>query len=102
MAGADAMPHQDRVAPDRRTFLRRGLAAAAGPSLLGTVARGGLVPSIQEEADAFLEEYVAGWLPRETAAQEAAWTAATDVSEEHTAATVRATLAVNRVVGAPE
>jgi peptidyl-dipeptidase A len=97
------MSNQQTPPPDRRAFLRHTLAAAtAGPSLLGAAARGAAVPTVQEEADAFLKEYNAKWLPLETAANEAAWAAGTDVSEEHTAAQVKATLAVNRVVGAPE
>lgn len=98
------MSHPDpSPTTDRRTFLRQSLAAAtAGPSLLGAAASAGGVASAQDEADAFLMDYATKWLPLETAANEAAWAAATDVSEEHTAATVRATLALNRVVGAPE
>jgi peptidyl-dipeptidase A len=53
----------------------------------------------QEEARAFLDAYVRGWLPLETAAQEAAWAALTDVTEAHTAAQVAAMQKVNEFVG---
>jgi peptidyl-dipeptidase A len=56
----------------------------------------------QEEAEAFLTSYVKGWLPLETAANEASWTASTDVSEAHTAAQVTANQKVNEFVGPPE
>ena len=49
----------------------------------------------------FLSEFVDGWLPLQTAAAEANWTASTDVSEAHTAAQVAKNLAVNRFVGDP-
>ncbi len=59
-------------------------------------------PRPQEEAEAFLAAYVKGWLPLETAANEASWAASTDVSEAHTAAQVTANQKVNEFVGAPE
>jgi peptidyl-dipeptidase A len=86
---------------DRREFLRLTLAATLGPSALGASARASAA-SAQEEADAFLAQYVKDWLPLETAATEASWRASTDVSEEHTAAQVKAMLEVNKVVGSPE
>jgi peptidyl-dipeptidase A len=91
--------HDSRV--DRRTFLRTGLAAAAAGGMLGGGETARAAASAQEEADAFLAAYVKDWLPRETAAGEAAWTALTDVTEAHTAAQVEAMLGLNRVVGAP-
>jgi peptidyl-dipeptidase A len=94
--------HRPRV--DRRTFLRTGLAAAAaaGGAIEASPARAGAAATAQEEADAFLAAYREGWLPRETAAGGAAWTALTDVTEAHTAAQVGAVLELNRVVGAPK
>ncbi len=61
-----------------------------------------LAASIQEEADAFLARFVAGWLPLQTAAEEANWAASTDVSEAHTDAQVARNLELNRYVGDPE
>jgi peptidyl-dipeptidase A len=91
---------------DRREFLRRGAAVAAGTMRMGTTARGGsphsAAPAIRDEAEAFLAGYVRGWLPLETAASEASWAASTDVSEAHTAAQVAANQKVNEYVGAPE
>src|SRR4051812_10765096 len=91
---------------DRRDFLRRGAAVAAGTMGLGTAALGGspllAAPAIRDEAEAFLAGYVKGWLPLETAASEASWAAGTDVSEAHTAAQVAANQKVNEFVGAPE
>ncbi|RUL83657.1 M2 family metallopeptidase [Tautonia sociabilis] len=87
---------------DRRTVLRLALlAASGGPMTLARAVRAGQ-ESAQEAADAFLSRYVAGWLPLDTAASEAAWAAMTDVSEEHTRQQVEATLAVSRFVGDPE
>ncbi|MFO0891969.1 MAG: M2 family metallopeptidase, partial [Isosphaeraceae bacterium] len=54
---------------------------------------------VREEARAFLEGYTRDWLPLETAAQEAAWLAATDVTEAHTAAQVAAMQRLNEFVG---
>jgi peptidyl-dipeptidase A len=92
---------------DRREFLQGSLAvAAAGAMGVAGTARGGsggaAPSSAQEEADAFLARYVPGWLPLQTAADEADWAAATDVSEAHTAAKVARNLELNRYVGAPE
>jgi peptidyl-dipeptidase A len=88
---------------DRRAFLGRAAALAALSTT--TTVRAGVAAADdgpQAEADAFLARFVEGWLPLNTASAEAAWDASTDVSEEHTAAQVKATLAVNRFVGAPE
>lgn len=91
MADAPAPTH-----PDRRDFLRLALAAtasaAAGGPALGDEPAGPL-------ARAFLEDYNAGWLPLEAAANEAAWVAATDVSEAHTAAQVARNQALGDFVG---
>jgi peptidyl-dipeptidase A len=92
---------------DRRGFLLRTAAVAAGTLGLETAARSGAVLAIststpQEEAEAFLTSYVRGWLPLETAANEASWIASTDVSEAHTAAQVTANQKVNEFVGSPE
>jgi peptidyl-dipeptidase A len=92
---------------DRRDFLRGSLAAAAGAVGVPMAARcetagSSLAASPQEEADAFLARFVDGWLPLQTAAEEANWSASTDVSEAHTAAQVARNLELNRYVGAPE
>ena len=63
---------------------------------------GAAAASLQDEADAFLARFVPGWLPLETAADEADWAASTDVSEAHTAAQVARNLELNRYVGATE
>ncbi|HWE40659.1 MAG TPA: M2 family metallopeptidase [Isosphaeraceae bacterium] len=82
----------------RRDFLRKALAAAT----VGPIAAGATPPTAQEEADAFLAKYVERWLPRETAANEAAWRASTDVTEAHTREQVARMQALNEVVGAPD
>ena len=90
---------------DRRDFLLRTAALTAGTLGLETTARSGTVlanSTPQEEAEAFLATYVKGWLPLETAANEASWAASTDVSEAHTAAQVAANQKVNEFVGSPE
>lgn len=89
------------MASDRRTFLKQSAALAAVGAAPGA-ALAGLAQTPQEQADAFLARYTDAWLPLDTAASEAAWVASTDVSEEHSEAQVEATLAVNRVVGAPK
>jgi peptidyl-dipeptidase A len=88
--------------PPRRAFLRRALAVAAAPLAAAARAGAGDAPAAQQEADAFLARYVEGWLPRETAANEASWVAVTDVTEAHTAAQVAKNQALNEYVGAPE
>jgi peptidyl-dipeptidase A len=88
----------------RREFICQGLTLTAilGTSQTGGQAKAGLAaPSVQDEARTFLKEYVQGWLPLETASQEAAWAAVTDVNEAHTAAQVTAMQKVNEFVGAP-
>ena len=90
---------------DRRDFLLRTAALTAGTLGLETTARSGAALALstpQEEAEAFLAAYVKGWLPLETAANEASWAASTDVSEAHTAAQVAANQKVNEFVGAPD
>ena len=90
---------------DRRDFLLRTAALTVGTLGLETAARSGAVLAIstpQEEAEAFLANYVQGWLPLETAANEASWAALTDVSEPHTTAQVAANQKVNEFVGSPE
>jgi peptidyl-dipeptidase A len=59
------------------------------------------VPTAQQRADQFLQEFVQGWLPLQTAAEEANWSASTDVSQSHSALQVTKTLELNRYVGAP-
>jgi peptidyl-dipeptidase A len=82
----------------RREFLKMAAAAAASPLVAGTAARGD-GPSAQAEADAFLARYVEGWLPLETAGNEASWVASTDVSEAHTDAQVAKNQALSEFVG---
>lgn len=86
---------------DRRDFLMAA-AVAAGVGALPRSAGAGMAPAIRDEVDAFLKDYVARWLPLDTAASEASWAASTDVSEAHTAAQVEAGQAVFEVVGSPE
>ena len=90
---ADASTH-----PDRRDFLRLALAASAlghrGPAPASSAG-----PARASEAQDFLKGYDVGWLPLETAGNNAAWVAATDVSEAHTAAQVAANQAVSDFVG---
>jgi peptidyl-dipeptidase A len=89
---------------DRRGFLRQTAAMAAGTMGISTAAQGRsplfAAPKLQDEADAFIAGYVKGWLPLETAANEASWAASTDVTEAHTAAQVAANQKVNEFVGA--
>ena len=56
----------------------------------------------EEQAMQFLEHFIEGWLPLQTAAEEANWAAWTDVSESHTVLQVAKNLEVNRFVGAPQ
>lgn len=89
-------------AATRREILRQGLMAGmAGPALLAAIARGA-EGSAAEQAKAFLEAYEKGWLPVDLVANEAAWASGTDVTEGHTEALVKATQALNEVVGAPD
>lgn len=91
---------------DRRGFLGRALALGLAPLAAGVpaarLAMAAGVATPQQEADAFLADFVEGWLPLYTASSEAAWAAATDVSPAHTAKQVEAALAHDRYVGAPE
>ncbi len=88
----------DPTHPDRRDFLRLALAATATAGAgLGASAPG--VPRAEDDAQAFLKGYNEGWLPLETAANEAAWVASTDVSEAHTAAQVAKNQALSEFVG---
>ena len=83
---------------DRRTFLRRGLAATiAGPfvvevSARGTTTPGAVAQGTQDVAWSFLIKYNDGWLPLDTAASEAAWGPRPTSAEAHTAAQVDARL----------
>ena len=90
--------HRDEDSTTRRDFLGRTLAATCVPLLAASSGRAALATA-QEEADAFLAEYVQGWLPLETAANQASWAALTDVSEAHTAAQVEKAQALNEFVG---
>jgi peptidyl-dipeptidase A len=68
----------------------------------GEDASSSALPTVQNQADAFLSHFVEGWLPLQTAAEEANWAASTDVSEVHTATQVVKNLELNRFVGAPD
>jgi peptidyl-dipeptidase A len=57
---------------------------------------------VQQEAEEFLDRFVKDWLPLETAASKAAWTASTDVTEAHTAAQVAANQQLNEFIGSPK
>ncbi len=84
----------------RREFLRRAAAASVAVPLLASSEA--LGATAQREADAFLAKYVDGWLPLEAAANQASWTALTDVTEAHTAAQVAKNQALNEFVGSRE
>ena len=99
------MTGPDRPTParaDRREFLRVALAATAAGAALPGSSLASASADLKAEAAAFLERYDAGWLPRETAANEAAWAALTDVTPAHTAAQVAAAGPLNEFVGSPE
>jgi peptidyl-dipeptidase A len=83
---------------NRRAFLQRTSALTAGWALAGPAAD----DDPQARAEAFLREFVAGWLPRETAFNEAAWAAATDVCEDNTQRQVQANLVRSHFVGDPQ
>lgn len=106
--GRLSMSEQRSPELDRREFLYSNWAmvVTAGTVSLGEVVRGGstltAATTHQAEAEAFLTEYTQAWLPLETAAQEAAWAAATDVTEAHTAAQVAAMQKVNEFVGSKQ
>jgi peptidyl-dipeptidase A len=94
---------------DRREFLRSSVIVTTAGALgiseagLAEVASigAGLTVTAEEQAVQFLKQFVGGWLPLQTAAEEANWAASTDVSEAHTALQVAKNLEVNRFVGAP-
>jgi len=91
---------------DRREFLRQTLVTATALAAIGSVTRAptassSLAPMVQKQAELFLEHFVEGWLPLQTAAEEANWAASTDVSEAHTAAQVAKNLELSRFVGSP-
>jgi peptidyl-dipeptidase A len=87
---------------DRRAFLKAAAVVAVGAGSGSGTGAARAESELSKEADAFLAKYVERWLPLDTKGSEAAWAAATDVSEAHTAAQVAASQAVNEVVGAPE
>src|SRR5258708_6049592 len=90
----------DAPNPDRRDFLRLALAASAMAT--GALPRASAGPrGLADDAQDFLKGYDAGWLPLETAANDAAWVASTDVSEAHTAAQVAKNQALSEFVGSP-
>jgi peptidyl-dipeptidase A len=95
---------------NRREFLYNSAIVAAGGALgiseaglaEGASIRAGLAVTPEEQAAQFLEQFVRGWLPLQTAAEEANWAASTNVSEAHTARQVAKNLEVNRFVGSPQ
>ena len=94
---------------DRRDFLRGSMVAMVAGAIAipenvpGETEADGLflAAKTQKRAELFLDGFVEGWLPLQTAAEEANWAASTDVSEAHTAAQVARNLELNRYVGAP-
>ncbi len=91
--------------PNRRAFLQAGLAAGLGASGLpqmASAAAGLIAPTVEEEARAFLQSFVDGWLPLYKGASEAAWSSSTDVSEQHTSDKIAREQAFNEFVGSPE
>jgi peptidyl-dipeptidase A len=88
----DQLPNRDR-----RRFLVQSLAVIASPAVASAARL--TDESVQESATRFLEEYNTSWLPLETASNNAAWTALTDVTEAHTAAQVAASQKLNDFVG---
>ena len=90
----------DPIHPDRRDFLKAVAATAAGAALPLPAALADDDPAA--EAKAFLDGYNAGWLPLETAANEASWVAKTDVSPAHTAEQVARAQPLDAFVGSPE
>src|SRR5579864_3549843 len=97
--GISDMPARD-ASGTRREFVHQTLTAAAMGPVLGGIDELLASGSVQEEADRFLERYVDGWLPLETAANEASWIALTDVTEAHTSAQVARSQAASEYVGA--
>src|SRR5262249_50072168 len=101
----DRLMSESKAPIDRRGFLRGCVAAvAAGEFAVLEAARSedaGVLAatSPQQEADAFLVRFVDGWLPLQTAAEEANWAASTDVSAAHTATQIAKNLELNRYVG---
>jgi len=95
---------------DRREFLCGSVAVAAAGALgVPDTARAksqvaGLAPArtVPEPAVMFLEHFIKGWLPLQTAAADANWAAGTDVSEPHTSDQVAKNLELNRFLGAPQ
>ncbi len=95
----DARPQPE---PRRRDFLRCALATASVGPIAAASKGSAAAETPQQEADAFLGRFVEGWLPRETAAQEAAWVALTDVTEAHTRDQIARGQALNEFVGSPD
>ena len=94
---------------DRRGFLQRSVTATVAAGAVGIpktgrtgAASSTLAAPAQKAARAFLQQFVDGWLPLQTAAEEADWVASTDVSEAHTAVQVARNLDLNRFTGAPD
>jgi peptidyl-dipeptidase A len=94
---------------DRRSFLRASMGVAATgllsePSTAVSTSSALLTADLspQEEATAFIARFVDGWLPLQTTATVANWTASTDVSEAHTKVQVEKNLELSRFAGSPE
>jgi peptidyl-dipeptidase A len=82
--------------PDRREFLLALAATAAGVAVRPALAH---AADPEGMARVFLKSYEVGWLPLETAANQAAWLASTDVSESHTAEQVARNQTLSEFVG---
>lgn len=95
-------PSHPAMAIERRQFLLQSAAATlavAGKSRTGSFQND---ETPQQQADAFLADFVRNWLPKETRASEASWLASTEVSEEHTRAQVERMLERSLFVGHPD
>jgi peptidyl-dipeptidase A len=95
-------PTQVSASTNRRDFLLRTVAGGVTGQLAINALAQGAAPTSQEEADAFFAGYVEGWLPKETAANEASWTALIDVTEAHTTDQVAKNQVLNEFVGSKD
>jgi peptidyl-dipeptidase A len=98
-------PDYKSQADDSSFTRRRFLGTAAAFTAVGTsglpASELSLILDTESEAKAFLETFVTGWLPLETASSKADWVAVTDVTEEHTAEQIRLEQVRNQYVGRP-
>jgi peptidyl-dipeptidase A len=95
------LPRETSASPSRREFLLQGGAAALAVGAWGaagspSLAAGG---TPQEQAEKFIAEYLKGFLPLSTASSEAEWIASTDISDAHTAESVKRRVAASEFAG---